>query len=95
MRLHNRVRSAAFSEGRLPLEELWRACPQGMTSRTPIPHIFAPSTPSHTETSARLSPSAVDLLQRLLVQSGRERLGQSPGGADDLRSHPFFAGLPL
>lgn len=39
-----------------------------------------------------IGPDAVDLLARLLCDAG-DRLGAGPGGADEVRGHPFFAGV--
>jgi len=36
---------------------------------------------------------AADLVKRLLVTDPKERLGSGPGGAEEIKSHPFFAGL--
>uniref|UniRef100_A0A673A1P8 non-specific serine/threonine protein kinase n=1 Tax=Sphaeramia orbicularis TaxID=375764 RepID=A0A673A1P8_9TELE len=36
---------------------------------------------------------AQDLLRRLLVKDPHKRLGHGPGGAQDIKGHPFFKGL--
>ncbi len=38
-----------------------------------------------------LSPSAKDLLRKLLVRQPKWRLGCGGGGAAEVRAHPFFA----
>ncbi|GLC36894.1 hypothetical protein PLESTB_000181200 [Pleodorina starrii] len=40
-----------------------------------------------------LSPTAKDLLRRLLVRQPKWRLGCGGGGAEEVRTHPFFAGF--
>jgi serine/threonine kinase 38 len=39
---------------------------------------------------ANLSPAATDILKRLLCDA-EHRLGAGPGGAEEIKSHPFFA----
>lgn len=39
-----------------------------------------------------LSREAEDLIRRM-VSSADHRLGSGPGGASDLKRHPFFAGV--
>ena len=38
---------------------------------------------------ANLSPAATDILKRLLCDA-EHRLGAGPGGAEEIKSHPFF-----
>ena len=40
-----------------------------------------------------LSPACVDLVDRLLDPDPATRLGAGPGGAADVRAHPWFAGV--
>ena len=36
---------------------------------------------------------AADLVQRLLVEDPKQRLGSGPTGADEIKNHPFFQGV--
>lgn len=39
------------------------------------------------------SQEAVDLISRLLDVNDQTRLGSGPTGDDELKAHPFFAGI--
>lgn len=40
-----------------------------------------------------VSPSASDLLRRLLIRNPSERLGSGPNGVNDIKSHAFFSDI--
>lgn len=40
----------------------------------------------------RFTPEAIDLVKKLLVKNPKNRLGCGEAGAEDIKSHPFFAG---
>jgi hypothetical protein len=46
----------------------------------------------HIPPEADLSEETIDLIQRLCC-SAETRLGRAPGGASDVKRHPFFAGI--
>uniref|UniRef100_UPI00398EBD4F ribosomal protein S6 kinase alpha-5 isoform X1 n=2 Tax=Pristiophorus japonicus TaxID=55135 RepID=UPI00398EBD4F len=37
-----------------------------------------------------MSPLAKDVMKQLLIKDPKKRLGSGPGGADEIKSHPFF-----
>ncbi|XP_038629275.1 ribosomal protein S6 kinase alpha-5 isoform X2 [Scyliorhinus canicula] len=39
-----------------------------------------------------IGPLAKDVMKQLLVKDPKKRLGSGPGGADEIKSHPFFQG---